>query len=150
MKTSYYGRINSKAYVQFKQYGIQISSSARYWSGPKYEPLFPTWEMIKCEDKERYEEMYVDQILSKLDPLKVYNDLGENAILLCHESIAKIESGETFCHRHMVARWLESELLEKYGIDVKIGELGESDIKGYKIGANSKRGTNYKQVSMFR
>lgn len=123
MMTSYYGRINSKAYAEFKKYGIQISLSARYWSGPKYEPLFPTWEMIRCANKSKYEKMYRSQILSKLDPLEVYNDLGENAILLCHESIEKIENGETFCHRHMVARWLEEELSEKYGMEVFINEL---------------------------
>lgn len=131
MKTSYYGRINSKPYSNYKKYGVQISQSARYWSGPKYEPLFPTWEMVRCEDKDRYEEMYRDQILSKLNPIDVYNDLGENAILLCHESIARIESGETFCHRHMVARWLEEELLAQYGINVKIEELRENNIKGF-------------------
>ena len=129
MQTSYYGRINSKSYNQFKQYGVQISISARYWGGPKYAPLFPTWEMVNCEDKETYEKMYRDQILSKLDPLKVYNDLGENAILLCHESIARIEKGETFCHRHMVARWLEEELYKQYGIEVEIQELGKDKLK---------------------
>lgn len=133
MKTSYYGRINSKAYEQFKKYGVQISANARYWNGPKYEPLFPTWEMIRCNDEEKYEQMYREQILSKLDPLEVYNDLGEDAILLCYESIAKIESGETFCHRHIVARWLEEELGKQYGIEVKIEELGETDLKGYKF-----------------
>lgn len=133
MKTSYYGRINSKAYEQFKKYGVQISANARYWNGPSYPPLFPTWEMIRMTDEEEYEKAYREQILSKLDPLEVYNDLGEDAILLCYESIAKIESGETFCHRHIVAAWLEEELMKQYGIEVCIPELGEADLKQYKF-----------------
>lgn len=128
MKTSYYGRINSKKFEQFKKYGVQISANARYWDGPKYQPLFPTWEMIRLNDQEKYEKMYREQILDKLDPLEVYNDLGEDAILLCYESYAKCESGETFCHRHIVARWLEEELEKQYGIIVEIPELEESDI----------------------
>lgn len=139
MKTSYYGRINSKAFKQFEKYGVQISATARYWNGPKYEPLFPTWEMIKCEDEEKYEKMYREQILDKLDPLEVYNDLGEDAILLCYESYAKCESGETFCHRHMVARWLEEELEKQYGIIVEIPELTESDIVDLKSVKSKKK-----------
>lgn len=84
--------------------------------------------MIHCEDEEQYEKMYREQILDKLDPLEVYNDLGEDAILLCYESYTKCEAGETFCHRHMVARWLEEELERQYGIVVEIPELVESDI----------------------
>ena len=141
MKTSYYGRIGSKAFKQFEKYGVQISATARYWSGPKYEPLFPTWEMIRCGDEEKYEQMYREQILDKLDPLEVYNDLGEDAILLCYESYAKCEAGETFCHRHMVARWLEEELEKQYGIIVEIPELVESDIMNLKFDKKKKKPT---------
>lgn len=146
MKTSYYGRINSKDYKQFADKGVQISANARYWSGPKYEPLFPTWDMIRMTDEEEYERVYREQILDKLDPLEVYNDLGEDAILLCYESIAKIESGETFCHRHIVAAWLEEELMKQYGIEVCIPELGEADIKKYKADDMKLLKKNKKQI----
>ena len=152
MKTSYYGRINSKLYKGFAKYGVQISANARYWNGPKYEPLFPTWDMIRLEDEEEYERRYRAEILDKLDPLEVYNDLGENAILLCYESIAKIESGETFCHRHIVAKWLEEELAGWYDINITIDELGESDLKAYKFDKNSlkyKTKNVNKQLSLF-
>lgn len=121
MKTSYFGRANSKA---FKDRGLRLVSvarSSRYFYGETYPALFPTWDMIKMTDEEEYEEAYRKQVLDKLDPVKVYEDL-EDAVILCHESIAKIESGETFCHRHMIARWLEEELWLR-GIDVEIPEL---------------------------
>ena len=57
MKTSYFGRANSK---NFKDRGIRfvsVARSCRYWSGEKYPDLFPTWEMIKMEDEEEYDEI---------------------------------------------------------------------------------------------
>lgn len=127
MRTSYFGRINSNAYKQFADKCICISRTSKFWDGPSYPPLFPTWEMIRCEDEEKFERMYTEQVLSKLDPMDVWADLGEDAILICYESQAKIEAGETFCHRHMVARWLEDGLKE-YGVDVEVKELGPEDL----------------------
>jgi hypothetical protein len=44
--------------------------------------------------------MYYKYVLNKLDPWKVYNDLGPDAVLLCHETFDKD------CHRFIVAFWL--------------------------------------------
>lgn len=121
MKTSYFGRANSKAFKDKGLRFVSVARSSKYWYGKRYPDLFPTWEMIKMTDKEEYEKAYREQVLNKLDPVKVYEDL-EDAVILCHESIDKIESGETFCHRHMIARWLEEELWLR-GIDVEIPEL---------------------------
>ena len=137
MKTSYFGRANSKA---FKDRGLRFVSVARgnkYWYGERYPDLFPTWDMIKMTDEEEYEEAYRRQVLDKLDPVKVYEDL-EDAVILCHESIDKIESGETFCHRHIIARWLEEELWLR-GIDVEIPELKDDKKDLKKIINNSKQ-----------
>jgi uncharacterized protein (DUF488 family) len=49
--------------------------------------------------------------LSKLDPQKVFSDLGQDAILLCWE-----KPGED-CHRRLVAEWLEGLL------GIKVPEL---------------------------
>ena len=43
---------------------------------------------------------YPEVVLSRLDPVKVYHVL-DNSVLLCWES------PEKFCHRHIVAQWLE-------------------------------------------
>lgn len=139
MKTSYFARMNSKKFNHLKDKGIQISRSARYWQGAKYPPLYPTWDLINLEDEEEYRRRYRKEVLDKLDPWEVYNDLGEDAILLCHESIAKIESGEQFCHRHMVAEWLEEELYNRYGIQIEIPELTEENDLKFKL-KNLKKG----------
>jgi hypothetical protein len=48
------------------------------------------------------------EILANLDPVEVYQTLGENAVLLCWE-----KPGDA-CHRRLVAEWLERHL----GIEV--------------------------------
>ena len=39
-----------------------------------------------------------------LDPETVYKELGEDSIIICYERYDK------FCHRFIVAEWLEKEL----------------------------------------
>jgi len=64
--------------------------------------------------EDAYREEY-QKILDKLDPRKVFEDLGPDAILLCWEPPGK------FCHRGLVAAWLE----EKLGVQVP--ELPQHD-----------------------
>ena len=137
MKTSYFGRANSKAFKDRGLRFVSIARSCKYWSGERYTKLFPTWDIIKIEDKDEYERRYREEILDKLDPLEVYQDL-EDAVILCHESYAKCQSGETFCHRHMVAKWLEEELWLRYGMDVEIPELVDEKEELKKILKKSK------------
>lgn len=140
MKTSYFGRANSNAFknrsdIRF----VSVARSCRYWHGESYPDLFPTYEMIKMTDEKEYEKVYRKEVLDKLNPLDVYRDL-EDAVILCHESIAKIESGETFCHRHIIAKWLEEELWLQYGMDVKIPELRDEKAELKKVlKANKKK-----------
>lgn len=70
-----------------------------------YKPLAPDWKSIVGPYKDGLitENEYVRRYhlqLDKLDPKKVVEELGENAILLCYET------PNLFCHRHIVARWL--------------------------------------------
>ena len=74
----------------------------RGWSGRRYKALAPTKQMLKMGEAE-YRAAY-QTILDRLDPRKVYQELGEDAILLCFE-----KPGE-FCHRRLVAEWLEKAL----------------------------------------
>ena len=74
----------------------------------KYPPLLPSLSLLRewragKISKEAYTQRYYNETLSRLDPQKVYNDL-DGKILLCHEP-----PGE-FCHRRLVARWLEDSL----------------------------------------
>jgi hypothetical protein len=63
----------------------------------------PSWEIIHEKDPELYKKRYYEEVLSKLDPEQVASDL-EGSVLLCHEK------DSTFCHRKIVAEWLEAAL----------------------------------------
>lgn len=73
-------------------------------------PLAPTSDMLKIENAAEYESVYRERILAKLDPKKVYSDLGENAVLLCYEKWDDIRTGKKFCHRRIIADWLEESI----------------------------------------
>lgn len=66
--------------------------------------------MIKLQDKSVYELLYQSEVLSKLDPQKTFDELGDNAILLCHEKADDILTSTRFCHRRMVAEWFHKHL----------------------------------------
>ena len=70
------------------------------------------------ENNTYYIEQYYKEVLSKLDPEKVYKDL-KHSFLLCYED------NNEFCHRHIVAKWLELSL----GIYVPEIKLINDEIK---------------------
>ena len=106
--TSYF---SSKKYN--KEDGVSIARYNNFWKGETYPNLYPSEELLnwfKKIDKvdqndiwftEQYERAYYEEILNKLDPHKVAADL-EGKVLLCYEK------SEDFCHRHLVAAWLNS------------------------------------------
>jgi hypothetical protein len=68
----------------------------------------------------RYLELY-SEILSRLDPAEIYDRLvafSDNPVLLCWETASDCHLGRTFCHRHLVAQWLEDSL------DIEVPEVG--------------------------
>lgn len=105
MKTSYFAKSGNNPDA------VSIASKSPLWfTGKSYPPLAPPWRLVvsyqKGEiDKYQYEEVYNKQ-LNNLNALKVREDLGDNAVLLCWEA-------KGFCHRHLVANWLK-----KFGIEV--------------------------------
>ena len=60
--------------------------------------------------------MAIEQVLKDLDPLKVYRDL-DYTFLLCYED------NDEFCHRHIVAEWINL-LLDIEVPEVKIDKKG--------------------------
>lgn len=58
----------------------------------------------RTNDSNVFTKRFCEDVLSKLDAQEVFNKLGERAIMICYE-----KPGE-FCHRRLVARWLETEL----------------------------------------
>ncbi len=92
---------------------VAISQGVPKWyKGKVYKKLAPSWALVKIEDEKEYVRRYKYEVLDRLDPAQVLKELGEDAVLLCWE-----KPGE-FCHRRIVAEWLEGEL----GIEVP--ELG--------------------------
>lgn len=111
--TSYYAKSGTHPSA------ISISANApSFYVGDKYLALAPSWELIRAYksgqvDEGGYVEWYLRLLKDrKLVPQQVADNIAEGSILLCYE-----KSGD-FCHRHIVAEWLESSA------DVEVTELG--------------------------
>jgi len=99
MFTSYFWRFHLKEVPHL----VSIAWKTPEWfQGRRYPALAPRGKMLKMPEDE-YRRRY-QAILDRLDPRQVYEDLGEDAVLLCWE-----QPGE-FCHRRLVAAWLERAL----------------------------------------
>lgn len=107
--TSYYAQC-----INLDKAGIVPISIAlnppKGWHRLEYKRLAPTFHILldykhDC-DEARYTERYRSEILDSLDPYEVMKDLvhmaGKNHefALICYERPA------SFCHRHLVADWL--------------------------------------------
>ena len=73
MKTSYFSKYKGTD-------GVSICASKPYWfTGKEYRLLFPKWSFLLQykidENEDQYRKEYYSQILSQLDPQKVYDDL---------------------------------------------------------------------------
>lgn len=84
----------------------------------KLAPARTFWKIWKSnigkiseeENTKYYIHEYYTQVLKKLDPSKIAKEL-DNSIMLCYEK------GDQFCHRHLVAFWLEES------IGIKVNEV---------------------------
>jgi uncharacterized protein YeaO (DUF488 family) len=107
MQTSYFAK-----YKGINAVSIALSTPKWYQNCRKYKKLAPSWELLNKykQDKDEiyYTVKYYKEVLSKLDPQQVYEELGEDAVLLCWEKSSE------FCHRFLIASWLEKRL----GIEV--------------------------------
>lgn len=118
---------NIKKYANKNIHSVSIALTARYFNGDLYRSLNPKWE-FKDDPEPEYKQKYL-ALLSNLDAKKVYDDLmylskGKDVVLLCHE-----KEGD-FCHRRLVAQWLEREL------NIEVKELGKMEEKQMPIFAN--------------
>ena len=100
------------------------------FSGIWYEKLAPNKELndeffnsiVNTDNCRYFIRKYMKSNLANLNPKNVFNEL-DGKILLCYE-----ESYE-FCHRHIVALWLEDKL------NIEVPEIGYA-INGEKITFN--------------
>lgn len=105
MFTSYYAKHGTN------RNAVAISVKPPDWyTGVTYPILAPSWELVRGIKGGRItEEEYAVEYLKLIkkrgaSPYRTLSDLGENAILLCYEKPSD------FCHRHIVAWWMEQEL----------------------------------------
>jgi len=103
MNTSYFAKSSKNPDA------ISIAlSSPKWYAGKEYKKLAPPYWLLKKvkedHDEAYYTEQYQKEVLDKLDPKTVFEELGENAVLLCWEAPNR------FCHRKLVAKWLQEHL----------------------------------------
>ena len=99
IQTSYYQKSGSLPNA------VGISQGVPKWYiGALYKKLAPPWEIVKIENEATFRRLYHEMVLSKLNPVHVADDL-EGKVLLCWELPGQ------FCHRRLVAEWLEKNLL---------------------------------------
>ena len=104
MYTGYFGA--AKKYPAHLRL-VSIARFCRFWQGELYIELAPPPELLRIDDRETYARLYRERVLSRLNPRKVYADLGDSVVLLCYEKWENVRLGKAFCHRRMVAAWLE-------------------------------------------
>lgn len=92
---------------------VSIARTSHLFDVRRYPQLAPSRDLFTklkggMISNAEYTIEYRRDVLNKLDPVKVAQELGSDAVLLCWEA-----PGE-FCHRRLVAAWLEEAL----GIEV--------------------------------
>lgn len=78
------------------------------YGGLFYPPLYPPWPIVQAYkqngDWGRFTGAYTHMVLKDLNPEIVYNEIGEESVLLCWEGLGKN------CHRKIIAKWFEDNL----------------------------------------
>lgn len=111
--TSYFGKLKS---LPKNIVPIAICGGIPEWyHGAWYKKLAPTWEIFShwrtYKDEDAYREKYIPNVLMVLDPDTIVKELeefirnypiGTDIALICYE-----KPGD-FCHRHLVADWLNN------------------------------------------
>jgi uncharacterized protein YeaO (DUF488 family) len=119
IKTSYFSNVKGSDVQNI----VSISLGNPKWLNivNRHSALAPTYVLLKSFQADKINESeYVRQfnkMLSKLNAQDVYSQLlamTPEPILCCHCST------QHFCHRHLVAEWLCSEL----GIDIQEHKVG--------------------------
>lgn len=113
--TSYFAKIN-----KLPQNIIPISIAIKApsgWNGLEFKTLAPKWSFLsvwkQTQDNTYYTIEYQQQVLNQLNPEEIVKQLyalsnNQDIALICYEK------SESFCHRHLVADWLN-----KAGYDCK-------------------------------
>lgn len=109
LHTSYFAKVKHLRQMGFTNLVCVAGYAPKFFfdvDGARFMPdLAPRkdwfWEWKnKHLSNDWYIEKYNETVLSKLNPNKVIEDLGDNAVMLCYE-----KPGD-FCHRHLIADWI--------------------------------------------
>ena len=111
MKTGIYKQIKEKknnGYIS-----ISLYSSKNEFVKHEYKSLAPNWKLYEdLKSKKISEEKFIlnyNEQLDTLNPRMVFEDL--NSLVSGYEPILMTDgSKKKFCHRHLVAEWLEKNL----------------------------------------
>jgi uncharacterized protein YeaO (DUF488 family) len=118
--TSYFGKLNTIPTGAITPIAI-CGKSPEWYKGLEYKILAPKYKFFQewkqNQDNDFYIEHFDNEVLAPLSAAAVYEDLeklsnGNDCVLLCYE-----KTGD-FCHRHLVAKWLETNL------NIKVVEWG--------------------------
>ena len=109
---------NLKKYAGAFPVSIALTSP-NWFHSANYRKFNPKWSYMH-DSIEDYTAKF-NAHLSQLDPAECYKELkklskGKDVVLLCHE-----KEGD-FCHRHLVARWLQVNL------HITVKELGRAGL----------------------
>lgn len=117
LHTSYFAKVKQLQQMGFTNLVCVAGYAPKFFfdvEGARFMPdLAPRkdwfWEWKNGHlPNEWYIQKYNETVLSKLNPEKVIEELGDNAVMLCYEKLGD------FCHRHLIADWIT----EKTGVKV--------------------------------
>lgn len=108
--TSYFA--NKKKLEEFGIIPVSICLyPPRWFNGIRIKSVAPTSSILfaKNQTTERYVERFKDEVISRVDPRQFFENLksicgGKDVALCC------FEKPDEFCHRHIVADWLNNSL----------------------------------------
>ena len=112
--TGYYARL--KDYEKAGLTPVSIAGKApEFYKGLQFKKFAPTWEIFSRWksgeiDNFQYTDEFNSKVLDKLDKEEVkdfLNSFETDIVLLCYE-----KSGD-FCHRHIVADWIEANFYKR-------------------------------------
>lgn len=123
--TGYYANLRKYLAGGCAPIGISIGTPAYLKENPiiaYMRRLAPSYALLKVENEDMYTRRYKAEVLGNLDYRHIVNEIcvratamGRNkAILLCYEKPPK------FCHRSLVAEWLNSRgefYVREYGYE---------------------------------
>lgn len=125
-----------KIYTSYFANGVKLHKSGitmigialyppKWFEGPSIKVVSPSWDILhNAKGEDDYTKRFETEILARRDPKAVMSAIehlsnGKDVALCC------FEKPTDFCHRHIVAKWLN----EKLGLEIE--EYNPTSIQTY-------------------